>query len=369
MGNPRTVAGLLDLRGAAPRFTTMVGTGGIGHGTFFLLEGNASLGREESRAGRILDRRDYCKLHIISHYVKGLLGDACAVYPIGRVGDDDAGTRLLREMTDAGLDLGFVRMLPGAPTLFSFCYLYPDGTGGNMTTADSASGLVDPGAVREAEEVMARAGASGIALAVPEVPLAARASLIEAAARHGLFIAASFTRAEMPEARDRGLIGKVDLLAVNLEEALAAAGLASGHSADVSRARARGADTELLARKAAERIISARPEMIVSITAGAAGSWVGGGDELRHQPALPVEVAGTSGAGDAHFAGLLAGLSAGLDLGESQALAALMGAASVTSPHTIHPGVTRGLLASLIRFLPGPVSALSVLLDQRGGER
>jgi ribokinase len=321
-----TVAAILDLHGVAPRFTVMVGTGGIGHGTFFLLEGNASLGREESRAGRILDRRDYCKLHIISHYVKGLLGDACAVYPVGRVGDDPAGTRLMGEMAAAGLDMRFVRAIPGAPTLFSFCYLYPDGTGGNMTTADSASGRVDPAAVREAEEVMARAGASGIALAVPEVPLAARAALIEAAARHGLFTAASFTRAEMPAAREQGLLGKVDLLAVNLEEALAAASM--------SPARAE-ADTELLARKAADKILSAHPGMLVSITAGAAGSWAGNRDRLTHQPALPVKVAGTSGAGDAHFAGLLAGLCAGLDLADSQALAALMGAASVTSPH--HP--------------------------------
>ena len=44
--------GILDLHGATPRFTVMVGTGGIGHGTFFLLEGNASLGREESKMKR-----------------------------------------------------------------------------------------------------------------------------------------------------------------------------------------------------------------------------------------------------------------------------------------------------------------------------
>jgi ribokinase len=390
--------GILDLRGVEPRFTAMVGTGGIGHGTFFLLEGNASLGREESRAGRILDRRDYCKLHIISHYVKGLLGDACTVYPVGRVGDDDAGNRLRGEMAAAGLDLRFVHAVPGTPTLFSFCYLYPDGTGGNMTTADSASGHVDREAVLEAEEVVAGAGATGIALAVPEVPLAARASLIEAAARHGLFTAASFTRAEMPAAREQGLIGMVDLLAVNLEEALAAAGMAPRHgvspervrrtrrtgtpvlayraleervlaySADSGAARA-GAEVESLAREAARRISAQHPRALISITAGAAGSWAWSGARLTHQPALPVKVAGTSGAGDAHFAGLLAGLSAGLDLADSQVLAALMGAASVTSPHTIHPGITRAMLASLLRLCPGSTPRLAALLDEQGAER
>ncbi len=44
------------------RYRAMVGTGGIGSGRFFLLQGNQSLGREESRSGRFLDQRDYCKL-------------------------------------------------------------------------------------------------------------------------------------------------------------------------------------------------------------------------------------------------------------------------------------------------------------------
>jgi ribokinase len=388
----RTVEAILNLHGARPRFTTMVGTGGIGHGSFFLLEGNASLGREESRAGRILDRRDYCKLHIISHYVKGLLGDACAVYPVGRVGEDDAGARLLNEMAAAGLDTRFARPVAGAPTLFSFCYFYPDGSGGNMTTADSASGLVDEEAVKEAEEVIARAGASGIALAVPEVPLAARVALLEAAGRHGLFRVASFTRAEMPAAREQGLLGMVDLLAVNLEEALAAAGLAPWYGVSAERVPAsstdsaprssaetadrRAGDAEEQARTAARKIISAYPGIRISITAGAAGSWSGGGQtpgadaaRLTHQPALPVEVAGTSGAGDAHVAGLIAGLSAGLALSEAQVLGDLMGAASVTSPHTIHPGITRKMLAALLRLRPDPAPRLAALLDEPPSER
>jgi hypothetical protein len=50
-------------------FRCLIGTGGVGSGSFFELEGNHTLGREESRAGRFLDRQDYCKLHIITHYV------------------------------------------------------------------------------------------------------------------------------------------------------------------------------------------------------------------------------------------------------------------------------------------------------------
>src|SRR5512137_2113496 len=83
-------------------YRAMLGVGGIGSGTFFLLNGEHTLGREESRSGHFIDRRDYCKLHIISHYVRTLLGEAFHTLPIGKVGDDEAGRRVVREMQDAG---------------------------------------------------------------------------------------------------------------------------------------------------------------------------------------------------------------------------------------------------------------------------
>ncbi len=64
--------------------TRMIGTGGIGSGRFFALDGNHTLGREESRSGRFLDRRDYCKLHIVSHYVRPLLGPSFTAIAIGQ---------------------------------------------------------------------------------------------------------------------------------------------------------------------------------------------------------------------------------------------------------------------------------------------
>jgi sugar/nucleoside kinase (ribokinase family) len=355
------------------RFGGMVGTGGIGHGSFFLLEGNETLGREESRAGAFLDRRDYCKLHIVSHYLRALMGEAFPVFPVGKVGDDDAGGRLLAEMQDAGLDLRFVERVAGAPTLFSFCYLYPDGSGGNLTTGTSACTRVDPAAVSAAEDVMAGLGARGIALAVPEVPLAARAALLELAGRHGLFRAASFTRAEIRAARAAGAFDAVDLLAVNLEEAAAAADLdlaagsaptypadlAPTYPADLAPTYPAGSQPEL-AERAAAALCRAHPGMRLSITAGAAGSWAGDAHGLVHAPALPVKVEGTAGAGDAHLAGLLAGLSLGLSIAEALPLAALAAAASVSSRHTINPDFSAAV-RSLSNGLPA--GALRAFLD------
>jgi hypothetical protein len=172
--------GILRLPQTAPlRYEALIGTGGIGTGTFFLLEGDHTLGREESRGGRFLDRRDYCKLHIVCHYVLALLGTRLRVLPIGRLGQDEAGRELRREMEEAGLELSYVRELADRPTLSSFCFLYPDGTGGNLTTADSACAAVDRAAVEEAAPDFAFWRGRGIALAEPEVPLEPRMRLLE----------------------------------------------------------------------------------------------------------------------------------------------------------------------------------------------
>ncbi len=335
--------GLLSLQprpgeGRALRWRALVGTGGVGSGSFFQLAGNHTLGREESRSGRFLDRRDYCKLHIVSHYLKVLLGDALRVIPLARLGDDPAGAALLAEMKAVGLDLRCVERLAGERTLYSFCFLYPDGCGGNLTTDDSASSRVTPAWIAgRGEPLLRRLGREAVALAVPEVPLAARAGLLELAGRHGCFRAASFTRGEMGEVREKGLLRQVDLLAVNLQEAAAAAGLPpEGEPAGEPAPEAASAAIRLLA--------ASYPHLQISVTAGAAGSWSWDGRSIAADPALPVRVETTSGAGDAHFAGILAGLAVGLPLAEAQQLGTLVAAASVTSPHTIHPGLDRALL-------------------------
>jgi ribokinase len=352
------VAGLLRLPPGEQKYRGLVGTGGIGHGSFFLLEGNQTLGREESRLGGFLDRNDYCKLHIICHYVKLLLGERMQVVPIGRVGDDDSGRRLAAEMEAVGLDLRHVRAADGLPTLFSFCFLYPDGSGGNLTTGNSASGAVDAAAIGEAEPSLRAFGRSGIALAVPEVPLGVRRMLLEHAARFGLLRVASFSRAEMDEVRGSGLLGQVDLLAVNLEEAAAAA----GKSAASTRS-----EPALIARNAAEALTRDFPHLRLSITAGKAGSWSWQEGALTFDESVPVEVAGTSGAGDAHCAGILAGMAAGHSLAEAQQLGTIVAAASVTSPHTIHPAMTLDLLRTVCARRVRTSARVLALLDMAIG--
>ena len=371
---------LLDTGGREFRYRTLVGTGGIGTGVFFRLSGEHTLGREESRGGRFLERRDYCKLHIICHYVKALLGRSIEVVPIGKVGDDEAGERLFEEMREAGLELSYVHALAGASTLYSFCFLYPDGSGGNMTTEDSASGEVNARAVDAAEPVFQRAGGQGIALAVPEVPLETRDRLLRLATRHGLFRAASFATGEMRQVRRLGLLERVDLLALNRDEVRALAGAGDRVGEDAAQEcedAAQECEDDLRAgtERAIEFLAREFPHLLLLVTAGAEGSWSWDGEQLRHIPAIPVEVQTTGGAGDAHLAGTIAALAAGASVDTAHRLGAILAAASVTSPHTIHKQISRRQLTQLARrggLMDEPLSDLFETGRQagrRGGVR
>jgi len=336
----------LNLRSHKLLYQAMAGVGGIGSGTFFAVTGNHTLGREESRAGRLLDRRDYCKLHIITHYVKALLGPDFATYPIGQVGADSTGHMLMKEMQAAELDTTYVKLRPGEQTLFSFCFQYPDGTGGNLTTNDSASDHVTPESVAEAEPIFSAYSGRGIALAAPEVPLATRNRLLEVATAHQFWRVASFVTAEIQPALQQGMMEKMDLVALNLDEAAAAA----GEALDRRAARA-------TVDRAVERLCRLNPQLRVSITGGRLGSWVWDGQVLSHQPAFDTTVVGTAGAGDAHLAGVIAGEAIGLPLAESHQLGGLVAGLSVQSPHTIHKGVDRVSLCDFAECQTQPISA------------
>jgi ribokinase len=338
---------------SACRYQAMIGVGGIGSGVFFALSGDHTLGREESRSGRFLDRRDYCKLHIISHYVQTLLGPEFATVPIGKVGDDEAGHRLLQEMKDVGLDVRYVESCPGEQTLSAICLIYPDGSGGNLTVDDSACEKVDGAFVARAEPEFARFEARGVALAAPEVPLAARKRLLQLGTAYRFLRVASFVSAEMRAAVEMGLLGEIDLLAVNLDEAAAVVGMST-----------EGRSALAIVETAVERLHSINPRMSVSITAGKNGSWSWDGASLVHVPVFPAQVVNTAGAGDAHLSGIIAGLVVGLAMGQAQELGTLVAALSVTSPHTIAPEIERQSLRAFANRSQAPLSdAVRALLE------
>ncbi len=317
--------------GQQGRFDVVVGTGGLGTGTTLTLEGDHTLGREESRAVRMVDVQDRCKLHIILHYVARLAEPALRVVPVGRVGQDGAGRTVLAELAAEGMDVSYVAVDEARPTLSSICFSYPNGDGGNLTLADSASASVVAGDIEALSSVFAAHADRGIVLAAPEVPVEARAALLESATRHGFLRFASFLSGEIREARAEGVLGLVDVLSINVDEAAALLG-----GADRQRAT-----PAAIVDEAAALLTDAHPGLRFCITAGRSGSWVWDGRTLHHQAPRVVPARNTAGAGDAHLAGLILGAVAGLDLVAANGLATELSALSVTSPHTINTELDR----------------------------
>lgn len=333
------------------RYRALIGTGGIGSGLFFALNGNHTLGREESRSGRFLDQRDHCKLHIIAYYVATLLPAGFRTIPLGMIGEDDLGKQMVDEMRQAGMDVRHVQVCPGERTLMAICFLYPDGSGGNLTPDTSACQRVSPAFIAGAADEFAAFAGRGIALAAPEVPLEARMELFVQAGRHGFLRAASFTSGELRDPASIEMLAHTDLLSINIDEAAALLGESAGDQ-----------PVEAVVQAAFTRLGPINPSMQVTITAGRLGSWRWDGQDIHHLRALPVEVVNTAGAGDAFLAGLIVAHVAGLDFCHAQELAALIASYSTTCVHTIHPELDRRSLRAFARraniLLSKPVDSL-----------
>jgi ribokinase len=324
-------------------FRRLVGVGGIGTGMFLAVEGDRTIGRTESRPARLLDVRDYCKLHTVAHHVAVLLGarregGPFHVVPVGVVGADDAGRRMVAEMRAVGMDVSRVRAVANRPTLFSVCFQYPDGEGGNLTTADSAAAALSTDDVDGAASLL---DARAIALAQPEVPLERRARFLRAAGERGALRAASFTSVELEDARAAGLFALVDLVALNAHEA-----------ETVADAELDPADVRAFLRRCADAFSGGTR---VVVTAGAAGAYAIEGHRWIHRPAPAVDVVSTAGSGDALLAGVLVGLAGGAPLigerdgpaDDALTLGVVVASLNATSPHTIHAGATLAAVGSL----------------------
>jgi len=332
-------------------YRTILGVGGIGSGCFFALEGDQTLGRNESRPGRLLDIRDYCKLHIISHYVAKLLGagkdNGFEVLPVGVVGADAAGRQVVQEMADVGIETKFIRRAEDKPTLFSVCFQYPDGSGGNITTSNSAAAALCEADIDAASEALKVSGSRTIALAAPEVPLQVRRYFLERARGCGAFCAASFVASEIAAARECGIFQLLDLVSVNESEA----------AEFVSKPLEPDAPQEFI-RVCQDFLRHSFPKVQLVVSAGAMGAYAISHEVWNHSPAPAVNVASTAGAGDALLGGVLSGIAAGLPLFGKKSeclvetaldLGVLLASYKCQSPHTIHPDANLETLREFAR--------------------
>jgi sugar/nucleoside kinase (ribokinase family) len=330
----------------------LIGVGGVGTGVFFKLAGNHTLGRNESRAGELLDVRDYCKLHIVIHYVAKLLGagkrgSGFEILPVANIGNDAPGRFVLHEMEMVGIDTRFVNTVSRKPTLFSVCFQYPDSAGGNITTNNSAAAELSYDDLKCATKLLRAQGNRAIALSVPEAPLSVRHEFLKRSHEAGAFCAASFIAAEIAEMKASGMLSLVDLIAINESEAVALLGFS--FSAD---------EPEAIAQECLAFLNHSCPDLRLIVTLGKRGVLGFAEGTWNFCRAPEVSVASTAGAGDALLGGVLSGIAAGLPFLRGQNsdnthlqsaldLAAVLASYTVTSPHTIHPGAD---LQTIVEF-------------------
>lgn len=342
---------LSELRSGELRYDHMIGTGGIGSGIVFSLKGDHTLGRNESRLAILEPYNDYCKLHIIMHYVSVLLGagtpGSFGSFPIGGVGSDEAGTKLYEQMKQAGMSMGSVSINSLYPTLYSVCYQYPDFSGGNITTENSASSRVTPEDIDDFFVDFRTGEGNGIVLAVPEVPLETRIQLLRQGRERGYLNVASVLSSEVAQFKISGGLGLTDLLAVNIDEARSMADIQDEST-----------DSALIVNRSIEEITGSNPGIMLLITDGAKGSYCFQAGKLEYNSILPAEVKSTAGAGDAFLAGTIAGMCCGLPLQKGTSnnyikktpllsavdLGTLLASLSVTSSDTIHMEIDASFL-------------------------
>ena len=95
------------------------------------------------------------------------------------------------------------------------CFQYPDGSGGNITTSDSAAASLPTGPGRVAPLI----DRGTIVLAAPEVPLAVRRRMLELGTHGGALRIAAFSSDELRCDEARRLLALADLVSLNQEEA------------------------------------------------------------------------------------------------------------------------------------------------------
>lgn len=222
----------------------------------------------------------------------------------GAVGSDDAAV-LLREALDAaGVRRAAVQTHPG-PTGMSVAITQPDGT--------YAAVIVSGANLLFRAEAVTFPRDCALLLLQSEIPEAANLTLAARARAAGLrtVLNAAPARAVSPE-----LLAVTDLLVVN-----------RGEAADLLSRPESGLDAE-----AAARDLAGRGPGAVIVTLGAEGLVVAQRDAVTRQPARPVTVVSTHGAGDAFIGALAAHWARGASLGEAAAFGQAAAALHVSRP-------------------------------------
>ncbi len=250
---------------------------------------------------------------------------------VTRLGDDLFGGELRRRLTEKGVDLTFAGVDGGASTGASPLFVGADGEYASIIVPGAAARL-SPADIDAARPAFAASGAVMLQL---EIPLQVSAYAGALAAGHGAMVVLNAAPAPSPPADlPRDLVRHVDLLVVN---GIEAEWLGGGAVANPT-----------LARVAAERLRESHGIPNVIVTLGAGGSVAATIDGTVHQPAWPVGVVDTVGAGDAFVGALVAEVVRGRSIIDALPFAAAAGALAATKAGAFDAIPTRDDIAAFV---------------------
>jgi pseudouridine kinase len=241
---------------------------------------------------------------------------------VSRVGADEAGRAIARQLESAGVDIRHLVRAPGEATAEYLAVLPPTG---NLAYGFALMDIFD--AIGPADLARAADDLSAAAFVFADCNLpAATLDALRTARRAGARLAVDAVSTPKAARLGRDLSG-IDLLFLNADEAAAILGRD-------------GAPEDL-----AVLLLDAGARAIV-LTGGRAGVVAADAAGLAAVPAVPAAMVDATGAGDALTGTVLAGLVAGRPLVEAVRLGTLAAALTVESPFSVRPDLSRELLAA-----------------------
>lgn len=236
---------------------------------------------------------------------------------VGCVGADRLGENGIEWMRDAGVDLTHLFQSREVSTGVGFVMIDPDGMVA-ITSALGANGELSREHIDRSEGLIA---SKSVMLVTFEIPSKVALYATQVGRRNGLRVVLTPGPAELFDPTD---LNSVDILVPNKTELKILLGYPPQEELDV----------EELIRQVQHRygihsIVTTRGELGASVLEG---------DRFYHEPAVPVEVVDTPGAGDAFTAGMSVALLAGRSLREAVGFGCMTGAYAVSVPGSL-PGL------------------------------
>jgi pseudouridine kinase len=205
------------------------------------------------------------------------------------VGDDKAGTWLLEETRNRGVDTGLSIVMPDEKTGSYTAVI--DNTG-EMVLAFADMDIYERFTPRLLLERWTQIAASKLVIADTNLPADTLAELIHRCGQEGIPLLVDPVSSEKSKKLPDRLDG-ITAIFPNEEEACQLAGFPIGNPQD--------------AEKLAETIV-ARGARNVFLTLGERGVWYAGEEGSRHFPSIPTRVVEVTGAGDAFASGIAFGI-------------------------------------------------------------